>query len=176
MIFKKKLTLIIFISLFIFLLSCAKKQNDKVDIPKDYKQKLEKINKVLVDKDAENIEQFIKRRGWEMKTTQSGLWYMVYKAGDGKKIKKNDFIEIKFKTWLIDGTLIYSSDSLGNKSFLVGQGGVEPGLEEGVLLLKEGSFARFILPPHLAHGLIGDGDKIPGRAIVVYDSELVNVK
>lgn len=93
-----------------------------------------------------------------------------------KKISKNDLIELKYKTWLLDGTLIYDSDSLGNKSFKVGQGGVEPGLEEGVLMLEQGSRARFILPPHLAFGLIGDENRVPGRAILVYDIEVVKVE
>ena len=60
-------------------------------------------------------------------------------------------------------------------SFKVGFGGVESGLEEGVLLLRTGDKARFIMPPHLAHGLIGDGDCIPMRAIIIYDVELVRV-
>jgi len=154
---------------------CRNNQNEEKAIPRDYKQKLEKINKVLLDKDTENIQQFIKRRGWDMKTSQSGLWYMIYKSGEGEKVKKNNLIELKYKTWLIDGSLIYSSDSLGIKNFRVGQGGVEPGLEEGVLLLNQGSCARFILPPHLAHGIVGDGDKIPGRAILVYDIEVIRL-
>jgi len=155
---------------------CQKKQKEEKSIPPDYKQKLETINKVLLDKDTENIQQFVNRRGWDMKISQSGLWYMIYKNGEGAKIEKNDLIVLKYKTWLIDGSLIYCSDSLGLKSFRVGQGGVEPGLEEGVLLLNLGSYARFILPPHLAHGVVGDGDKIPGRAILVYDVEVVDVK
>jgi FKBP-type peptidyl-prolyl cis-trans isomerase len=61
------------------------------------------------------------------------------------------------------------------KTFLIGQGGVESGLEEGILLLQEGDKARFIMPPHLAHGLIGDRDKIPARATIIYDLELVSL-
>jgi FKBP-type peptidyl-prolyl cis-trans isomerase len=52
---------------------------------------------------------------------------------------------------------------------------VESGLEEGILLLQEGDKARFIMPPHLAHGLIGDRDKIPARATIIYDLELVSL-
>jgi FKBP-type peptidyl-prolyl cis-trans isomerase FkpA len=176
MISKKDILYIICIAFPLLFSYCSRKSDDKAGIPKDYKQKLEKINKVLVDKDAENIKQFVDRRGWEMKTSQSGLWYMIYKPGNGNMVKKNDLIELKYKTWLLDGTLVYTSDSLGVKSFRVGQGGVEPGLEEGVLLLNEGSHARFILPPHLAFGLIGDDNKIPGRTIIVYDIEVVGLK
>ena len=111
-----------------------------------------------------------------MSNTATGLWFMIYEKGTDIKIKKNDLVELKYNLWLIDGTLLYSSDSTGLKTFIVGKGGVEAGLEEGLLLLNNKSKARFILPPHLAHGLIGDGNKIPGRAIVIYDIEIVNIK
>ncbi|OFX82281.1 MAG: hypothetical protein A2W99_09495 [Bacteroidetes bacterium GWF2_33_16] len=175
MTFRKANTFVFFVFVTVFLFTCTNKKDEEHNLPKDYKQKLEKINKVLIDKDAENIQQFINRRGWEMNQSQSGLRYMIYKPGNGKMVKKNDLIKLNYKTWLIDGSLIYSSDSTGAKIFRAGQGGVEAGLEEGVLLLDEGCKARLILPPHLAHGLIGDGDKIPGRAIIVYDIELVMV-
>ncbi|MGE0089818.1 MAG: FKBP-type peptidyl-prolyl cis-trans isomerase [Bacteroidales bacterium] len=176
MISKTKIILVGFIIIQVLHVSCHKKQDDKTSIPRDYKQKLEEINKVLLSKDTENIQQFIKRRGWQMQTTQSGLWFMIYSVGNSEKVAKNDLIELKYKLWLIDGSFISSSDSSGLKSFRVSQGGVEPGLEEGVLMMNKGSKARFILPPHLAHGVVGDGDKIPGRAILVYDVEVIDVK
>jgi FKBP-type peptidyl-prolyl cis-trans isomerase len=49
-------------------------------------------------------------------------------------------------------------------------------LEEGILLLKKGSKATFIMPPHLAHGLLGDDDRIPSRAILRYEIEVIDVK
>jgi FKBP-type peptidyl-prolyl cis-trans isomerase FkpA len=58
----------------------------------------------------------------------------------------------------------------------VGRGGVESGLEEGILLLNEGGRAQFIMPPHLAHGLIGDDNQIPSRSIILYEIEVVEVK
>jgi FKBP-type peptidyl-prolyl cis-trans isomerase len=76
---------------------------------------------------------------------------------------------------LLDGTECYNSDREGPKIFTIGRGGVESGLEEGILLMKEGSRAKFIMPPYLAHGLPGDGKRIPARAIIVYDVELISL-
>ena len=111
-----------------------------------------------------------------MKMTETGLWYMIYKEGIGEKVKAGAEVSIDYNVWLIDGTLCYSSDSLGIKQFIVGQGGVEAGLEEGMLMLKQGSKARFVMPPHLAHGLIGDENRIPARAIIIYDLEVLNIE
>jgi FKBP-type peptidyl-prolyl cis-trans isomerase len=71
--------------------------------------------------------------------------------------------------------LCYTSGNLGEKKFSVSQGGVESGLEEGILMLRVGDKARFIMPPHLAHGLLGDQKKIPPRAIIVYEVEITNI-
>jgi FKBP-type peptidyl-prolyl cis-trans isomerase len=160
----------------IIFFSCNSEEKSKAkkNIP-NKKESLEEINRLLVDKDTELIKSYIERRGWEMNMTKSGLWYMIYEDGTGNLIQKGDYITYNYKVWLLDGTLIYTSDELGEKSFVVGKGGVESGLEEGVLLLKEKSKARLILPPHLAHGLIGDENKIPARSILVYDIEILNI-
>ena len=82
---------------------------------------------------------------------------------------------VNYKLWLLDGTLCYSSDSLGMKKFRIGKGGVEKGLEEGILLMQVGDKARFIMPPHLAQGLMGDQDRIPPRSVILYEVELVQI-
>ena len=166
----------IFIFIIIFF-SCNKEKNtEKRFVIKHTKESLQEVNKLLVDKDTEIIENYIKRRDWNMAVTETGLWYEIYQQGNGPEIKGNDQITYNYSVWLLDGTLCYSSDSLGVGSFVVGKGRVESGLEEGVLMLKRGSKSRFILPPHLAHGLIGDENRIPARATLIYDIEIVDIQ
>jgi FKBP-type peptidyl-prolyl cis-trans isomerase len=95
--------------------------------------------------------------------------------GEGRKAKEGFWATINYKVYLLEGTECYSSDNDGPKTFQIGRGGVEAGLEEGILLLNEGARAKFIMPPHLAHGLPGDGHKIPARAIIIYEVELVRL-
>ena len=76
----------------------------------------------------------------------------------------------------MDGRVCYSSDSLGPKEFVVGADNVETGLHEGIQYLHVGDRATLILPSHLAHGLIGDESKIPPKASVIYELELLSVK
>ncbi|HPD54555.1 MAG TPA: FKBP-type peptidyl-prolyl cis-trans isomerase [Bacteroidia bacterium] len=49
------------------------------------------------------------------------------------------------------------------------------GVEEAVQLVKEGSRVRLVLPSHLAFGMLGDQDKIPGATPVYLDLELKKV-
>ncbi len=150
----------------------TRKQMDKAQT----KEALARINRVLVKEDREQIEGYIKRQKLTgMRESKTGLFHLVWGNATGDSVKKNDLVEYSFRVTLLDGTLCYESkpDSLG--AFVVGHGGVESGLEEGILLMKQGQKAKFIMPPYLAHGLIGDANRIPARAIIVYDIELHKV-
>lgn len=139
-------------------------------------EKLLKINKYLVEKDSVQIEKYISGKKWQVTKTETALRYEIYKHGNGKKAEKGKTATINYRVELPDGKLCYSSDSLGPKTFTIGKGGVESGLEEGLLLMREGDRAHLVLPPHLAYGLSGDQDKIGPRAIIIYDIELLSVK
>ena len=165
--------------LFLFLIiSCTgkKEKMDEKEFKKVFGESIIKKNKELVKEDEEIIRRHIKRKNWKMEITGTGLFYEVYKKTNGVKADSGNIATIKYKISLLDGTVCYSSDSLGQKTFKITQGGVETGLEEGILLMKQGEKARFIMAPHLAYGLVGDGDRIPARAIIVYDVELINIE
>ena len=71
----------------IIFFSCNREKNNERPVVKHSKQTLQDVNKLLVEKDAELIASFVDRRGWEMQTTESGLWYMIYKDGSGSSSK-----------------------------------------------------------------------------------------
>jgi FKBP-type peptidyl-prolyl cis-trans isomerase len=149
---------------------------DTPEIERLKKEVLLRVNRELVEEDAVKIKAFAERSGWKMQPTESGLWYMIYSTGQGEKAVEGKVAALAYTVSLLDGTVCYSSEQLGAKVFRLGQGGVETGLEEGVLLMRVGDKARFIMPPHLAHGLTGDGDCIRQRAIILYDVELISLK
>lgn len=140
------------------------------------KKTFEKINKVLVDQDRTLIEGYIKRHRLDgVKESETGLFYLVWGESKGDFVKTGNVVEFSFKVTLLDGTLCYQADSHNPKKFKVGMGGVESGLEQAVLLMKQGQKGKFILPPHLAYGLQGDWKMIPARSIIVYDIEMLNI-
>lgn len=161
--------------LFLFSFCNRKKSISYKEEKENHDEELIKVNKYLVTKDAEIIEKYVERRNWDMKTTKTGLWYMIYDKGTGEKAETGKIATIYRQVSLLDGTVCYPKDTINPKQFRIGQGGVEQGLEQGILLLREGDKARFILPPHLAHGLIGDQKCIPGRASILYEVELVDI-
>lgn len=139
------------------------------------KDELIEVNRILVIKDQQRIKGYLERNDIQMQQTETGLWYLIDKQGEGPKAETGRRATINYRIGLLDGTECYNSKKDGPKSFVVGRGGVESGLEEGILLMNEGGKANFIMPPYLAHGLPGDGNRIPARAIIVYDVELVSI-
>lgn len=168
-----------FLLFIVGLLSCGdshKKTTKNTDIQsKEFQNKLVEANKMYVKQESDEIDQYVRHRGWNMITTGTGLRYMITKKGDGEAAVNEKFARVNFKVSLLDGTLCYSSDSTGARDFLVGKDNVESGLHEAIQLMHVGDKATFILPSHLAHGLIGDENKIPPKASVIYDIELLAV-
>ncbi|HDP76221.1 MAG TPA: FKBP-type peptidyl-prolyl cis-trans isomerase [Bacteroidales bacterium] len=161
------------------LLACNSSPNKSVEPAKSYsitKQKLMGINQQLTGKDRELIKAYIDRHMLTMRENPSGLFVHIYGKGSGLHPKKGDLVNYYYRISLLDGTECYKSEPGKPKSIVLGHGGVEAGLEEGIRLMRKGQKALFILPPHLAHGLIGDMEKIPPRASIVYEVKLVDVQ
>lgn len=162
----------------VLLISCKQDSGLKErDIdPKKLEEPLVRANKQAVKTEDEQIKRFIKRYKWDMQETGSGLRYAIYKKGNGEKAESGKVAVLKYNVKLITGETIYSSDNNGYKEFMIGKGGVESGLEEGILLLRVGDHAKFIIPSHLGFGLLGDQNRVPPKSTLIYDVELLNLK
>jgi FKBP-type peptidyl-prolyl cis-trans isomerase FkpA len=164
----------IYIFVILSLISCYKTTEKKIRPNKPGKSEIEDLNRYLVQKDRERILNYIERKNLKMTESPTGLWYLIKEEGTGNFIKDNDKVIINYECYLLDGSQCYSSGSLGPKQFTIGKSEMEAGLNEGIRLLKPGASATFILPPFLAYGLIGDGNRIPSRSIIVYEIELLS--
>jgi len=168
--------------LFIFLIliflsgSCRNETDNSKATVRPGSREMTELNRYLVQKDKEIIQNYIERKDLDMKESPTGLWYLIKNEGSGQFIKDNDRVSMEFECQLIDGTVCYSSDDLGPRQVIIGKTDIEPGLNEGLRLLKPGAEALFILPPFLAFGLVGDGKKIPPRTIIVYRVSILSEK
>ncbi len=166
------------IRIFFVLCLFACKQEGPVDDQQDNRntrEQLIEVNRILVKKDQQRIKGYLERQNMEMNESETGLWYAIEAIGEGPKAETGKRATINYTVGLLDGSECYSSNRDGSKTFTIGRGGVESGLEEGLLMLNEGGKASFIMPPHLAHGLPGDGNCIPARAIIVYHIHLISI-
>jgi FKBP-type peptidyl-prolyl cis-trans isomerase len=158
------------------LVSCKEKPGTIINNSKPGKNEMADLNKYLVQKDRERIKNYIERKSLRMNESPTGLWYQIIKEGDGKPFSNNDKVVMDYECSLLDGTKCYSSKDLGPKDVVLGRSEMEPGLNEGLRLLKPGAEAIFIIPPFLAYGLIGDRKMIPPRAVIVYNVNILHAK
>lgn len=140
----------------------------------EMKNSMETANRYLLNEEEEDIANYIKRHGLEMTSTGTGLRYQIMKQGSDKRIEKGERVTLEYELHSIAGDLIYSSDNDGVKSFIVGEGGVESGLEEAMNYLHRGDVAKLIIPYHLAYGLHGDDNRIPEYATLVYTIKIID--
>ncbi len=161
------------VALLALLPACRNGSDSAAKQPRHWTEKeLIAFNRKLLRQEKKRINAFIKSRHWKMKETGTGLRYQVLAPGKGPRVRTGQVVTIRYSTELLDGRKLDS----GIKTFKVGFGGVESGLEEGILLMRKGEEARFVLPSHLAYGLSGDGNKIPPHAPLVYVVELLKLK
>jgi len=162
----------LFIILVVFafsIFSCRNQSNNNPSLRgKGHRTNMIETNKYLITKDRELILNYCERKGIEASETATGLWYSVKSPGTGPLIKDGDLITFEYDCSLLDGTLCYTSSTSGPRTTRFGYSTMESGLLEGIKLMRKGSEFTFIIPPYLAHGVPGDGNRIPGRSVIVY--------
>ncbi|CAM3680586.1 FKBP-type peptidyl-prolyl cis-trans isomerase [Parendozoicomonas haliclonae] len=110
-----------------------------------------------------------------VKTTDSGLQYLILNEGDGQTYPSaKDKVRVHYQGTLINGTEFDSSYRRGEPiSFGLNQ--VIAGWTEGLQLMSVGSKARLFIPPELAYGARAMG-KIPAHSTLVFEVELLGIE
>lgn len=111
-------------------------------------------------------------------TTPSGLKYVDMQAGQGPCPRPGQTVIVHYTGWLTNGKKFDSSVDRGQPfNFVLGQGMVIKGWDEGVATMHIGGKRRLVIPPGLAYGSkdIGNG-LIPPNSTLVFDVELLGVQ
>ena len=140
------------------------------------KQNLIDVNKNWIKDESFLIDQFCKRHHLDVVLTPTGVRYYILENTDGVPVVPGDVVTISYEIRLLDSdtTLCYSSKD-ANFSFVVEMDNIESGLHEAITYFKKGEKGYVVLPHYLAHGLIGNMDKIPPLSPVLYKLHLLDV-
>jgi FKBP-type peptidyl-prolyl cis-trans isomerase len=109
-----------------------------------------------------------------VKTTASGLQYMVIKQGNGRKPTVSDTVDVNYKGSLLSGKQFDSNE--GKDPITLPLNRVIAGWTEGLQLMPEGAKYRFFIPYQLAYGEQGAGQDIPPYSTLIFEIELVKIK
>jgi len=157
--------LITFILLLTMLVSqCQNKPDSRSTSGAPSEDELIELNRSLISRDQGLIREYISKSDRTYEETGTGLWYSVITGGDITKIKTGDKVTFDYECSIIDGETCYS----GSQTLRVGFADAGAGVTEGLQMMSLGSDYLFIIPPYLAYGITGDGNKIPGSTILIY--------
>ena len=113
---------------------------------------------------------YVKKSGLTFKATASGLQYSVAKEGAGSSPKNGDVCKCNYVGKFLDGKTFDQ-----NKGIDMPIGGMIPGFNEALMLMKKGGKATFLIPPTIGYGEQGGGP-IPGNTPLVFEVELLDFK
>jgi FKBP-type peptidyl-prolyl cis-trans isomerase len=97
-------------------------------------------------------------------------------SGSGSAPRKGERVTVHYTGWLTDGTKFDSSvDRDEPFSFVLGEGQVIAGWDQGVAQMKTGDKVKLTIPPELAYGREGYPGAIPPNSTLVFEVELISV-
>ena len=153
-------------------------------------KKEERAKERIIEEDK-LIQDYIKEKGLNAQKTESGLYYVIEEEGTGEPVTPGATMMVDYAGYLLDGALFDTSiESVAKENNIynenrpayeplpvsVGMGQVIPGWDEGLLLLKKGSKAKFIIPSPLGYGENAMGAKIPANSVLVFDVNVADVQ
>lgn len=166
---------LLFFSVLIILFSCSEELEKEKDVVWNQKKSTE-LNKNLSMEEEINIDLFLEEhKDWKIEKTGSGLRYWIYERGKGARATSSKTAEVELIVSLMDGKECYRTDADEVDVFEIDRADIESGIHEGIKFMSVGDRAKLIIPSHLAHGLVGDLDKVPPLSTLVVDIHLIGL-
>jgi len=106
--------------------------------------------------------------------TDSGLLYRIIEEGGGLSPSMDDKVAVNQRILLVNGKVIGDTYQEGTPDIFLMKEAI-PGIQEGMQLMQQGARYEFVVPPELAWGKKGVGNKIGPNAVLIFDLRLVEV-
>ncbi len=125
----------------------------------------------IFKQDVKEIETYLDDKNLTAQVTATGLHYIIEDAGTGGSPSISDKVTVRYKGYLLDGTVF--DETVGTATASFNLSGLIQGWQEGIPLLQKGGKGKFLIPSKLAYGRSGSGN-IPANTPIAFDIELVN--
>ncbi|MFY2559686.1 FKBP-type peptidyl-prolyl cis-trans isomerase [Corallococcus terminator] len=113
----------------------------------------------------------------EMTLLSSGLYLQdIGEPGTGDAATAGMRVYVHYTGWLPDGKKFDSSAGRSPIDFILGQGRVIEGWDQGIAGMRVGGKRRLVIPSELGYGAQGSSGAIPPYSVLVFDTELILVR
>lgn len=136
-----------------------------------------KVNAERAEKAMKAEKEFFENNAKEpgVKTTESGIQYIVVKEGNGKKPTLENSVKIHYEGKLTNGD-IFDSDLDSDEPTQFNLDNLIQGMAEGIMMMSEGSEYILYIPSELGYGSYSPAEVIPPYSTLVFDVELISVE
>lgn len=137
------------------------------------KENMINANRVVIQSEATQIDAYRQRRGWETRTLRCGAEYLLRRKGEGGMVEPDDTVVVTYRLEALDGTPFYRHQT---DTLVVGRREVTVAMDDLLEQVPYGSQAWLIAPSNTAYGVVGDGDRVGSRTVIVYDIQEIKRK
>lgn len=136
-------------------------------------------SKALNAQEVEQILMYIdKDTAQTYEVSKNGFWYVYQnKIQDNSPLPEyGDEVLLEYNITDLQGSVLYSKESLGVKKYKIDKEDFISGLQKGIKLMKVGEIITFVIPSYYAFGIAGDGNKIEVNQTIKSTVKLLNIK
>ncbi len=154
------------ILILIFFISCTKEEIKKERTLQD---EMHELDSIIQKKAAE---------GFNIDTTDLGVYYILYEPGTGPYPQARDTCFLEYRAYFPDGTMFDASkvyESTGIWDFIYLYQDLPTGVNDGIALMNSGTEIELIIPSPLAFGDKGSV-KVPPFTTVIYVAKMHEIK
>jgi len=128
---------------------------------------------------AEYLDSLV-TNGYDVDTTEIGVYYSIIEEGDGEYVMPGDSIGIIYigffpeSSYMFDASSVYNSEGILKYRYMNTE--MIPGFENAISYLNEGSEGIFLIPSSQAYGAAGSQDgSIPPYSALAFDIKVVKI-
>ncbi len=137
-------------------------------------EKMIGANRLISKSEAQQIDAYLERRGWDKTRIANGVWVAEYTNSEvplGAAIDYEDTVALRYRVETLGGKEIYA---WSEDTVVCGRMKPTRGLDAALRTLHAGATARVIVPSEMAYGVVGDGDRIGRRTVLVDEVVIEN--
>ncbi|RYZ52534.1 MAG: peptidylprolyl isomerase, partial [Sphingobacteriales bacterium] len=131
--------------------------------------------------DEQKLQEYFTKNNLQPTRAASGLYYVMSAPGSGNTPKPGQAVTVNYTGKTIDGTTFDTNldPQFGHAepfTFVIGQGQVIQGWDEGVAMMRKGGKAKLFVPSGLAYGPNSPAPTVPPNSILIFDVEVLKIE